>query len=193
MTTILHTYSEKNLKYQVNTLAAVDWLRKKSFQVTSRLTTVEDDESYWKVLMDYWGEDDLIHFQQDIVPTVAKIESLLDCSYPLCTYPHKLENSYGLWWGEWDESVPQNLANGIGPLNPTAMHWYKQPFPMFAQGSGIALVKINQEIQEAIPLADIPNRHWSTLDLWISSYIARKLDRRWHVHTPPVLHSRMEY
>jgi hypothetical protein len=42
------------------------------------------DEDYDKFLKDYWGTDDIIVIEQDIVPTVNNIVSLAECKEDWC-------------------------------------------------------------------------------------------------------------
>lgn len=190
---ILHCYSEKNYMQQLDTWIAVKALQE-CWTVESRLTTIEHDDSYWKVLLEYWGKSRLIQFQQDVVPSVDMIQELMDCKYQACTYPHKLQGGWGLWQAEWTPGYVFYNKNGIvrmDGLNPTAMTMYQPPFPEYVEGSGIALVKLSQELQKAIPLADYPmvNHQWDYLDTWISAYMSQELRQPWHVHTPPVPHN----
>lgn len=182
MTILLHCYSEKNQEYQDETNRAVmSFLAMPDLNVVSRLTTVDDDLSYWKVLCEYWGKDDLIHVQQDIVPTKEQITSLLDCRFGSCTYPHKLESGWGLWKGDFT----------LDQIMPAQMHFLEPPFPEFVTGSGIGLVGIKQWVQRAIPLGYNP-QHWSMVDTWISAYMYNLTWSTWHVHSPAVRHARME-
>ena len=158
-------------------------MSKYRYPTYSRLTTTADDQSYWKVLMEYWGKDDLIHFQQDIVPTMGMIESLAACLSPVCTYPHKLRSGYGLYepkYGPTWEYLPERMEL----VDP-------DPYNPYVGGSGMALVKISREVQQRIPLGnyDVNNQHWSLIDSWISGYMYRRLNLPWHVHLPEVRHN----
>lgn len=186
---ILHTYSEKHPEQQEETLDFIELVRVANNAgvliypktITSRLTTVTDDLSYWRALMDYWGKEDLIHFQQDIVPTLAMLDALLVCPYAACTYPHKLRTGFGLYKPIYDSASYTSYM-------PVEMHWYYPPYPKFVEASGIALCKISKELQQQIPLANYSG-HWSNIDMWISCFMDIELSQRWHVHAPEVKHN----
>ena len=173
MTTILHVYSEKRPEDQVETLAAVESLRRK-YEVVSRPTTADDNYSYSRILAEYWGKDDLVHFQQDVVPTAAMIQSLIDCPYEACTYPHALHTGFGLWAPGYTDGVLDKMT------------WYYPPFPSRVECSGMALCKFSKELQQLIPLGD---EHWSMIDTRISCWMDQALHRMWHVHLPEVKHN----
>src|ERR1035437_6659773 len=108
---ILHCYSEKNWGQQQETWDAVAAIENAGYKVTDELTTTRNDNSYWKVLLRHWGKGRLIQFQQDIVPTVSQIKSMIECYHPACTYPHKLTGlNFGLWQGVWEDKDNQPLA-----------------------------------------------------------------------------------
>ena len=145
--------------------------------------------------MKYWGKERLIHFQQDIVPSIDMIQELMDCNYSACTYPHKLTKGWGLWEGTWVDDGPV-FYNKHGEINmnglqPSSIKLIEPPFPEYVQGAGIALCKLSKKLQQQIPLADypMPMRAWDYIDTWISCYMARQLEIPWHVHTPPVRHN----
>src|ERR1035437_10066176 len=193
---ILHCYSEKNWAQQQETWDAVAAIEAAGYTVTDELTITRDDASYWRVLLRAWGKGRLIHFQQDIVPTVAQIQELINCNYNACCYPHKLTgDNYGLWQGVWEANPPPTYTkNGVVDFGkaprPSATIPLQEPFDEYAEGSGIGLIKLSQAMQASIPLADYPAPHdWSIMDVWISSYMSQVLQKKWHVHQPNVKHN----
>ena len=124
---ILHVYSEHRWEEQSETFTAIADLRRAGYHVESRLTTIDDDASYWKVLMEYWGKEELIHIQQDVVPTVEMVQRLMSCDHQACTCPHKLRSGFGLYRPHY-----------AGPWQflPSSMEVYLPPFPTHVGGSG---------------------------------------------------------
>jgi hypothetical protein len=192
---ILHCYSEKNRGQQQETWDAIAAIETAGYTVKDELTTTRDDSAYWKVLLRNWGKGVLILIEQDIVPTVSMIEGLAHCYQPVCTYPYKIQDHYSLWQGVWEANPPPSYGkHGLVDFGktprPTATIPLPEPFPEYAEGSGIGLVKLSKEMQNAIPLADYPAPHqWDLMDTWISSYMSQVLQKKWHVHTPNVKHN----
>src|ERR1035437_2720015 len=192
---ILHCYSEKNWGQQQETWDAVAAIEKDGYVVTDELTTQRDDSAYWRILLRHWSKGRLILFEQDIVPTVSQIKSLIECYQLACTFPYKLMEGYSLWQGIWEANPPPSFGKyglvdfGSTP-RPTAMIPLPEPFPEYVEGSGIGLIKLSKEMQKAIPLADYPVPHqYDMMDTWISSYLSQVLKKKWHVHTPNVRHN----
>lgn len=175
-----------------NILESMNWTHK--HVKDSQVERVRLFDGYWHGLMKYWGEDDLIVIEQDMLPLKSHIKDLTDCEYDFCSVPYMLRDGflsvYDFLGYEDDSYGPTGLVGFPVPIRQNLQTQY-----MGAQGSGLGLVKFTKRAQELIDLTDypVPNHHWSLIDSWIS-YQMKQINKRWHLHYPAVghLHDRLD-
>jgi hypothetical protein len=178
---ILHSFTNERVEDQVETILAVDKLMDKYGDVTSCL--VSNPDGYWKFLLDHWNRTPFINIEQDIVPTVQSLDSLLSCPEDLCTVPYRLSN------GKWSIWYPIYGTY----CDFSEMVHYEEPFPWGVVASGLGLVKIGPVAQSLVNLNDykhpnFDNHRWDFIDTWLSLQLDR-VGHKWHVHTLPVKHN----
>jgi hypothetical protein len=71
---------------QAETWEALKAIRQK-YHVVDR--ALEGSDGYDNFLLEYWGRDDLIIVEQDVVPTLEQVNSLVECSEPWCAYKYQ--------------------------------------------------------------------------------------------------------
>jgi hypothetical protein len=134
---ILHGYallgqeqakSGRTEEQQAETWEALRAIRQK-FSVVDK--ALEGPEGYDDFLLEYWGKDDLIIVEQDIVPSLAQVESMIHCSEPWCAYRYQF---HYIELPNKPKLQPYYLATGFGftkiALNVQTVipssSWYKK-------------------------------------------------------------------
>jgi hypothetical protein len=101
---ILHPFSIFRQKEQAETLDALRKIQG-SFRVVNVLCSEKAD--YDDSLLRFWGTDDLIIVEQDIVPSIEQVQTLADCPESWC----------GFWyWMRYaaDKCPPYQVLNAFG-------------------------------------------------------------------------------
>jgi hypothetical protein len=180
---ILHTTTDARPQDQLETIAAVAEIAR-CYPVRSYAIPPKDDSAYWRFLLRNWGKDQIVIIEQDIVPTVDRVYELIDCQDDACTVPYDMRP--GVKGGSLFYAKGY-LADGMAE----GLTMYKEPFPTYSEGSGFGFVKLNSALQRKIPLHKYPvdAYKWSCIDSWVSAYMQRVLDVKWHVHLPKVKHN----
>lgn len=170
---ILHVWSRVRPEDQVETKKRMAAL--KHYYPTKSVLAKEPDD-YWKALCSVWNiDDDIINVEQDNVPTLAQIDELNACPYPLCTYPYWRKEQIVLW-----DLTPDRQWVSL-----------EEPVPDFVKGSGFGCVKIGKPIRELVDITKYPVKQfeWWSIDTWFSTQLLAT-GSEWHVHMPFVKHNR---
>lgn len=194
---IYYSFSDVRLDHQGPTREA---LRKLSLMYDVVPAHCTAPTTYWYGMRNLWGTDTIVNIEQDIVPSEAHIESLINCPEPACTIPYRFTDeswSVGTWitpdpdnWmvDTYDAETlsRDNLARYNQPL-PGNFQFYADPLPEYAEFSGIGLVKLGLRVQDAIDPYTRPTDGWSDIDRWLSQQMVKQ-GFRWHVHRGSVKH-----
>lgn len=178
---ILNVWSQVRTEDQVQTRAIIGELTHHYF-VDSILAREPDD--YWKALCLWWNTDeDIINIEQDNVPTVAQIDELAACPYPLCTYPYWRKEQIVLW-----DYLPGMDDDPTGRRSWVSL---EEPVPDFVKGSGFGCVKIGKSVRELVNITKYPVKQyeWWSIDTWFSTQLLAT-GIEWHVHKDFVKHNR---
>lgn len=174
---ILNVWSQVRTEDQVQTRAIIGELTHHYF-VDSILAREPDD--YWKALCLWWNTDeDIINIEQDNVPTLAQVNEIATCPYPLCTYPYWRKEELVVW--------------DYRPSPGAVKDWValEEPIPDFVKGSGFGCVKIAPSVRKLIDITTYPVKEteWWSIDTWFSTQLL-STGIEWHVHMPFVKHNR---
>ena len=143
-------------------------------------TPMKDKYSYWKALSKYWGKDDILIQEHDILPTKEQLNELINCKYKDCVFLYdtdlKLQNKRTSAWSY--KTLELNWKKGILADN-ILFYDYLKP-PEFTQGSTFGFIKISKEKQLSIPFND-PIEWTKGLDSY-TSYLSAQAGNLLHVH-----------
>ena len=179
---ILYTTSNNRLEEQVEARKAV---RRLAPYYDIDVQLCDGPHDYWTILMNYWGEADLIIVEQDIVLTAEHIKAFEQCEFEgPCCIPYILGD------GRWSiYHYPKGFRPDGLPYN---MVFYDKPWPMFADGSSLGLTKIPKYVQELTKdkMLSYPVKQfrWTYMDTWLGSYLCNVLKIPFHVHEMDVKH-----
>ena len=174
---ILNVWSRVRPEDQIETRAIIGELTHHYF-VDSVLAREPDD--YWKALCLWWNTDeDIINIEQDNVPTLAQINEIATCPYPLCTFPYWRMERIMIW------------DYGPSPQLGQDLMIYEEPIPEFVKGSGFGCVKIGPSVRKPVDITTYPvdKTEWWSIDKWFSIQLL-STGIEWHVHMPFVKHNR---
>lgn len=98
---LIHVYSPDSLfeDRQRQTVEALQHLEPKLIKRGWKIYHIEagndkgTESTYERILKKYWGQDDLIVLEQDIVPTFPMLVSLEKCQEPLCAQAYRLRHT----------------------------------------------------------------------------------------------------
>jgi hypothetical protein len=83
----LHTFSRMRLREQRETWKALCKIRRQYSVVDVSVSGVTDYDS---AVREFWGRDDLIIIEQDIVPSCSQIRALENCVCDWCAYRYRI-------------------------------------------------------------------------------------------------------
>ena len=146
-------------------------------------TKKKDEYSYWKALSKYWGKDDIIIQEHDILPTEEQLNELINCKYKDCVFlydtdlklPHNDRHLSA--WSYKDLKL--NWKKGI--LADNILFYDSLKPPEFTQGSTFGFIKISKARQLNIPFND-PLKWTTGLDSYASYLSAQAGLPLLHVH-----------
>jgi hypothetical protein len=155
---VLHPYSSARQEDQLETWEFLNLIR-------GRFTVIDAEcvgiYGYNTFLSTFWGQEDLIIVEQDIVPTLLDLDEIIACPEPYCVFP------YAAHWK---------------PVT-TLIEWRRGTV------KGLGFVKIEKEAQALAPVKEWEFRtSWRHLDEKIFNAFRR---RGWsyHIHERAVKHN----
>jgi hypothetical protein len=181
MTLILHTYTNERVDEQQETLAQISELKRLA-NVQSQFCNNTDD--YWALLLRYWGKEDIITIEQDVVATPLQVLQLAQCPRFACAFPYRLRAGQ---LSVWD--MENDLKHG--KFREYIPAFYEVVSPIFSDGTSLGFTKITTVAQKLVPLweYDVDKYKWWYLDSFISWHL-HKHSQQVHVHRPEVKHNR---
>lgn len=145
-------------------------------------TDIKDEYSYWKILSKYWGKDDILIQEHDVLPTEEQLNEIINCKYKDCVFLYDTDlhlpnfNNKTSAWNYRDLSL--NWQQGILADN---IEFYNPKNPMeFTQGATFGFIKISKEKQLAIDFSQ-PIEWHRGLDSY-TSYVSAQKGFKMHVH-----------
>ena len=141
-----------------------------------------DDLRYEQAIRQFWGRDDLLIVEGDMLPTRAQIQGLRQCPHPVCTQ-HYVVNAFRL--------SPQRHRNLTAVHDPESRTWY----------SGLGCFRLRRDWMRTHP----PTFPWGTwngrrqpglpwgpwpqaLDWRLTGWISGPQATMIHVHYPDCRH-----
>lgn len=147
---------------------------------TWRPTIVGADSRYEDGVKAYWGQDDLIIWEQDIVPTPDMFMAFAACPHPLCTQAYCLHHP-----SPWSANLRQPRLVQRQLLPGQRRRWTIVG-EKWTDYTGIGLVRIRKEWAAAHPPA-WPSGEWSSLDARMGGW-QQPIGPKWHMHYPIAAH-----
>lgn len=162
---------------------------------------VGEDTRYESLMKTFWGREDVIIVEHDIVPTEAMIDALADCPWPWCAQAYMLHpnpahqtliqrlDAQGL---PWRETLPGRrllaLRSPVWPHRngPDDAPQFCGPGDEWADRVGLGLTKFTARACRRIP-PEWPPGSWRDLDTRLSDWLVR-YGVRWHLHEPEADH-----
>ncbi len=123
----------------------------------------------------HWGEDDLINWERDLVPTLDQFKILATCPELLCA---------------WDYIVGTHSISRVADVR----NQYRSIAPEdgYADAVGLGFVKISQVFQTQWPRGAMSLRQghpWADFDGRLMTWTHAQ-GLRWHVHRPLIPHTK---
>lgn len=139
-----------------------------------RQDNVKDIYSYSRLLASYWGKDDLIIWEHDIMANSAYIADLIECPHSNCAWAYTLY------------PVSTGLDVPVYAHKDGKSKWIEKNTPTAIQ-VGIGLTKFSLLAQVLIGNHVFKNQAWQTLD---GALMRRSISRhiKYHIHWPEVRH-----
>ena len=75
-----------------------------------------DRWSYWYAINKYWGKDDLMLIDQDVIFDVSQFEQLRNCNHGWCCFYYMRSSQYNeKFVSAWDPAVPSSYTKATVP------------------------------------------------------------------------------
>lgn len=123
----------------------------------------------------HWGEDDVINWERDLVPTLEQFTILATCPEPLCAWDYIV--------GKHSISRVADTRNQYSPITSE---------DRYADAVGLGFVKISRTFQVQWPREAMRLRQghpWADFDGRLMTW-THEQGLRWHIHRPLIPHTK---
>lgn len=135
----------------------------------------EADEDYYNLLKKYWGKDDILIWEHDVVATYKNVMDLYFCQEQVCAFDYKRIDEVN----SMHRIIINNDTNKRIPVTDN---------DKYADFVGFGFTKISIEAQKIIPIESLDRKHWQTLDTDFSYKMIEK-NIKGHIHRPCLKHN----
>lgn len=171
----------------------------------------KDDLAYDRAVRMYWGQDDLLIWERDMLPTLDSVLALYTCPEESCSIDYTLVRCYAMdvrsasgaeltvpsWHGARGSHLlvcvrhlqrMSMMKSELDPFNPSAGVAWNPGDWTHCTNPPLGLTRFRLELQQRLP-AEWPPTRWLLLDAMIGNGLARS-GVRTHIHGPWAEHRR---
>lgn len=184
---ILAPYSEDPFfkERQEETNNALETLKDYAYEIYRPVVHNNKDipSEYEKAILKYWGRDDLLVIEHDIVPTLGAVKQMETCPSMLCAndYPfHRIDASQQPYTRSSCRVVVYEGDHEHEHRIDTETAW--------ADFVGLGFTRFRKPFMKAIK-PGWKSGTWIDLDTRISHWTHEEIHTKWHVHRPALMHN----
>lgn len=135
----------------------------------------ENNEDYYNLLKKYWGKDDILIWEHDIVADKNNILELYFCDKHICAFDYKRTDGFN----SMHRIMINKDPNQRQPINEAVD---------YADFVGFGFTKISIEAQKEIPIESFNRKGWQTLD---TEFSYKMIEKQYlaHIHRPALKHN----